>query len=168
MKPSDRSQDGTSPISFSVRATPRLRLALLAAAVFSAGGVAHAGGCPEGKQGPTPFEAVTESSGDIKVHEYQRLDLGAERMAAEGRVLRARTISFGPGAVVQLHSHDNRPETAMMKHGTVTVFETNCQVSYPMREGVVYQSGIGDDHWVSNDTEETAVMLVVDILDTTE
>lgn len=125
---------------------------------------AYAGGCPVGKEGPMPIDAVTESSAGIDVTIYQTMDLGEQTIAAEGWNMRARTIAFPPGSKVKLHSHEDRPEMAVMKHGSVTIYEANCTVPFDMTEGVVFQSGKGDDHWAINDTEETAVMFVVDLL----
>ncbi|MGX5218676.1 cupin domain-containing protein [Pseudomonas segetis] len=132
-------------------------LALSPAIVFGSG-------CPKGKEGPTPFKPITESSGSLDVQIYSQTDLGSEAIKAEGWRFRARTIVFGKDAVAPLHSHDKRPETAVMKHGSVTVYEQNCTVSYEMKEGDVYQSGHGDAHWVVNTSGAPAVMFVVDLV----
>ncbi|MEH6578923.1 MAG: cupin domain-containing protein [Amphritea sp.] len=125
-----------------------------------------ASGCPEGKEGPNPLTPLTELKGDVAVHTYAKMDLGKEAINAKGWTFRARSIMFAPGSVVQLHSHDKRPETAMMKHGKVTIYETNCTVPYVMGEGDIYQSGAGDAHWAVNHSDEHAIMFVADILST--
>ncbi|EEE38531.1 Cupin domain protein [Rhodobacteraceae bacterium KLH11] len=129
---------------------------------------AFAGGCPEGQEGAMVNPPVTESSDGIDVTIYQVMDLSNQTIAAEGWNMRARTIAFPPRSVVKLHSHNDRPEIAVMKHGTVTVYESNCKVPYDMIEGEVFQSGRGDSHWVTNDSDETAVMYVVDLLTSSE
>lgn len=141
----------------------RISIASAIIALSLSSTAAFASGCPVGKEGPSPFTPVTTTEGDIQVHGYQVTDLSQEAIAADGWKLRSRSIAFPAGSVIALHSHEQRPEMAMMKHGTVTVYESNCTVSYQMKEGDVFQSGKGDAHWVGNESEEIAVMYVVDV-----
>lgn len=70
--------------------------------------------------------------------------------------------------MVKLLLHGDQPEIAVMQHGTVTMFEANCTAPYDMSEEVVFQSGLGDSHWAVNNTNETAILFVVDLLTSSE
>lgn len=63
-----------------------------------------------------------------------------------------------------MHSHNDRPETVMMKHGELTIYESDCKVPYTMKEGEVYQSGHGKSHWAKNQSDHYSVMYVVDLV----
>ncbi|MCX2789535.1 cupin domain-containing protein [Vibrio sp. Sgm 5] len=125
-----------------------------------------AGGCPIGMEGSTQFTPPTKKSGEIYVDIKAEVKLDDQAIAAEGWKYRTRTITFSPGAVVPVHSHDDRPEMAMMKHGEVTIYETNCKVPYVMKEGDVYHNELGISHWAVNDTDDFAVMYVTDLVKT--
>lgn len=127
-------------------------------------GPALASGCPAGKIGPTPFKPITETKGNLTVNTYHVMDLSREEIAAPGWKFRVRAITVPAGAMIALHSHDKRPETVTMKHGTLTIYEQNCTIGYGMTEGQVYQSGRNDAHWAVNETKDAAVMYVVDLV----
>lgn len=140
-------------------------MGLLAVCLFSSGfSMASNGVCPAGKEGPSPFEKPAKESPGIVVHVSNEMDLTKEAIAADGWRFRARTIVIPPGAAIPLHSHNERPETAVMKSGEVTVYEPDCTVPYVMREGVVTQNGHGKSHWVRNESDEYSIMYVVDLV----
>ncbi|KRG68771.1 cupin domain-containing protein [Pseudoxanthomonas dokdonensis] len=122
------------------------------------------GGCPSGKSGPQPLPPATQAKGEVDVHVEAEMDLGLEAIASPGWRYRARTVTIPAGVVIPLHSHDKRPETVMMKHGGLTIYELDCTVGYTMQEGQVYQSGHGKQHWAVNETDHPAVMYVVDLV----
>ncbi|WP_417330192.1 cupin domain-containing protein [Halomonas cupida] len=128
--------------------------------------VASNGGCPSGKEGPTPFTPITERSGLINVHVAAEMPLSEEAINDPGWRFRARTVTISPGATIPIHSHDQRPETVTMKHGALMIYETDCTVGYSMQEGEIYQSGHGKSHWAVNETDDYAVMYVVDLVKT--
>lgn len=125
-----------------------------------------AGGCPEGQVGKNPLPPATKASGKLYIHQQAQMQLGEQTINADGWRFRSRTLTFAPGTVVPLHSHENRPETAEMKVGQVRVYESNCKVPYTMAQGEVFQSGKGDSHWVINESDSIAVMSVVDLVKT--
>lgn len=133
---------------------------------FSGIGMAHAsnGGCPKGQEGSSPFKAATVQKGIVEVFTESELPLADETINAPGWRFRARTITIAPGAVIPLHSHNDRPETVMMKHGELTIYESDCKVPYTMKEGEVYQSGRGKSHWATNQSSHYSVMYVVDLV----
>lgn len=141
---------------------PWIFIALTVLGIQSA--VAANGGCPAGETGPATQKAVTEQKGNVEVYTESELPLDNETINARGWRFRARSIAVAPGATIPLHSHNDRPETVMMKHGELTVYETDCQVGYKMKEGEVYQSGHGKSHWVVNESNHYSVMYVVDLV----
>lgn len=143
----------------------RVSNALIIAALFITPSVFAAnGGCPVGQEGKNPLTPPGVQKGVVEVHLNAEMPLGDQAINAPGWRFRSRTITIGPGAVIPLHSHDQRPETPVMKHGSVTIYETDCKVGYVMKEGDVYQSGRGKSHWAVNETDHYAVMYVVDLV----
>ncbi|WP_234262497.1 cupin domain-containing protein [Klebsiella aerogenes] len=122
------------------------------------------GGCPAGDAGKAEQPPVTSQKGIVEVYTEAELPLANEAMHAPGWRFRARSVAIGPGAVIPLHSHDNRPETVMMKHGQLTIYETDCKTGYTMKEGDVYQSGHGKSHWAVNESGHFSIMYVVDLV----
>ena len=139
-------------------------LAVTAAAAAAAPALAANGGCPAGQEGKTPFTAPTASKGHVDTHIYAQMPLGEQAIKAPGWRFRSRAIAVGPGAVIAVHSHNERPETVTMKQGELKIYETNCKVGYAMKEGEVFQSGHGKEHWAANETDHTAIMYVVDLV----
>ena len=123
-----------------------------------------AGGCPTGMEGPSEHKAPTKSSGEIHVDIKAEVKLDDQVIKASGWKFRTRTITMSPGAVVPVHSHNDRPEMAMMKHGEVTIYETNCKKPYVMKEGDVYHNELGISHWAINETDDFAIMYVTDLV----
>lgn len=141
-------------------------VATIATLLSPAAALAADGGCPAGMQGPTPFTPITERSGLVNVHVAAEMPLSEEAINDPGWRFRARTVTISPGATIPVHSHDQRPETVTMKHGELMIYETDCTVGYPMREGEIFQSGHGKSHWAVNQTDDYAVMYVVDLVKT--
>ncbi|MFI8483141.1 cupin domain-containing protein [Pseudomonas sp. NPDC078700] len=137
---------------------------LIALSMLSFSALAANGGCPAGKEGKQPKTPLTKQVGDLDVHLESEMDLGLEAINSPGWQFRARTVTIGAGTVIPLHSHNERPETVMMKHGGLTIYELDCTVGYTMQEGEVYQSGHGKQHWAVNETDHPVVMYVTDLL----
>lgn len=139
---------------------------VLSASFISGVSVAHAanGGCPVGQEGPSGYPVASSTQGIVAVHSESELPLAGETINAPGWRFRARTITIAPGAIISMHSHNDRPETVMMKHGELTIYESDCKVPYTMKEGEVYQSGHGKSHWVKNQSDHYSVMYVVDLV----
>lgn len=139
---------------------------VFSALIISGTSLAHAsnGGCPTGQEGLSEYPVPSSTKGIVEVHTESELPLAGETINAPGWRFRARTITISPGAVIPLHSHNDRPETAMMKHGELTIYESDCKVPYTMKEGVVFQSGHGKSHWVKNQSDHYSVMYVVDLV----
>lgn len=133
--------------------------------------VALAGECPEGKEGPTPFEVVTESKGEIDVKLNGEFPLAGqipltEESVAEGNWrMRSRSITFGAGAIASAHTHAMRPEIITILEGAVTIYAEDCTVGVEVKPGDIYRSQDGDTHWAVNEGDVPAVMFAVDVVD---
>lgn len=122
-----------------------------------------ASGCPADQVGPYVGDPVLKTSPNVEVKLIKEQDLEHQAIQANGWKMRARTITMPPGSQIAMHSHDNRPETASILSGHMTLFEKNCKVPINFEKGVIIQNGKGDTHWVKNMTNEVAVMYIVDL-----
>lgn len=138
------------------------RVVLAGAMVLNAG-YALAIECPVGKAGPNPVPPAKQLVKEVTRHTYHEIDLGKEPIGAEGWNFRAWQIVFTPGATAPIHSHAKTPEYVIMKHGAITIYESNCTVPIIMKEGDVHFSVNPDQHWARNEGDIPAVMLVIDI-----
>lgn len=124
---------------------------------------AQAEPCPSGIVGD-PGAPPTTSSGTAVVANQASTELSGEEILAPGWRLRTRTITFAPGAIVSLHSHDKRPEMATMLVGTVMIYQLGCKLPIAMRPHEVHSNGRGVAHWAVNESKEFAVMYVTDLV----
>jgi quercetin dioxygenase-like cupin family protein len=100
-----------------------------------------------------------ESKGvDFKV--LTTVDLGPD---IPGLQLRAREISFGPGAVAGLHSHKDRPAVAYIKEGTLTELREGGYVK-EYRPGDVITESRDVVHWAENKSGAKVTLIGVDIV----
>lgn len=133
----------------------------LIATLFSYG--AFASGCPTDQVGPYTGEPVLTTSPNVKVKLIKSQNLEQQAIQAKNWEMRARTITMPPGSQIAMHSHDDRPETASILSGHMTMFEKNCKVPIKLEKGVIIQNGRGDTHWVKNTSNDVAVMYIVDL-----
>lgn len=96
-------------------------------------------------------KAPPKQKGSVKVYTESELPLDNETIRAQAWRFRARSIAITPATIIPLHSHNDRPETVMMKYGEPTIYETDYKVGYKMKEGEIYQSGHGKTHWAINE-----------------
>ncbi|OBS95511.1 hypothetical protein A9261_15140 [Vibrio tasmaniensis] len=108
----------------------------------------------------------TKRIGVVYVDIKADISLTNEAIKAEGWRFRTRTITMAPGAVVPVHSHNDRPEMAMMKHGNVFIYEVGCTKPYRMAEGDVYHNESGLSHWAINESNDYSVMYVTELVKT--
>ena len=122
---------------------------LTVAALFaSASGVAQ----------PAP---IRETKG-VDISHVESLDLTPWAHDVKGRQLRIRKLVFQPGAVVGLHSHDDRPDASYLVQGELTEYREGGYVK--RRPGdTVHTSGKNVTHWVVNEGNMPAVLIVVDV-----
>ena len=122
---------------------------LAVTAVFvSAGGVAQ----------PAP---VRETKG-VEISHVESLDLTPWAQDAKGRQLRIRKLVIQPGGVIGVHSHDDRPDASYLVQGELTEYREGGYVK--RRPGdTVHTAGKNVTHWVANEGNVAAVLIVVDV-----
>jgi len=122
---------------------------LAVAALFaSASGVAQ----------PAP---IRETKG-VEISHVESLDLTPWAHDVKGRQLRIRKLVFQPGGAVGLHSHDDRPDASYLVQGELTEYREGGYVK--RRPGdTVHTSGKNVTHWVVNEANVPAVLIVVDV-----
>ena len=81
----------------------------------------------------------------------------------EGKTLRIRVVSVESGGVVGAHKHESRPSFAYVLSGSV--IEHRGDGDYPHEEGSSVAERNGLAHWWKNTGEESASIVVVDIVD---
>ena len=80
-----------------------------------------------------------------------------------GKSLRIRVVSVEKGGVVGAHKHESRPSFAYVLSGNV--IEHRGDADYPHTAGSSVSERNGLSHWWENTGEETASIVVVDIVD---
>src|ERR1051326_2341036 len=64
---------------------------------------------------------IRETKG-VEISHVESLDLTPWAQDVRGRQLRIRKLVFQPGAVVGLHSHDDRPDASYLVQGELTEY----------------------------------------------
>jgi len=105
--------------------------------------------------------APTETKG-VKVGPPTALDLGKEIDGIQGRQLRMRVVTFEPGGVIGIHTHDGRPAVAYVLQGTLTEHREGGG-TYERHEGDSWTEGKGVTHWAENNGDKAAVVVAVDV-----
>ena len=91
--------------------------------------------------------------------------LAKEFKGMEGQQLRARELTFEPGAVVAIHQHDSRPGFAYILEGEMVEHRSDQKEPLVRRVGDVAVEWTGISHWWENQSGKQVRALVVDILD---
>lgn len=95
------------------------------------------------------------------LHEFQ-LEQQIPELA--GLDYRGRIITFEPGGATNEHEHTDRPGMVYVLEGAVTEHRDTESTVYAAGESWV--EGIDATHWVENHTDQEAVVLTVDIVET--
>jgi len=103
----------------------------------------------------------TENKG-MKAPVLTAIDLGPEIEGMQGRQLRMRLVTLGPGGVIAVHSHKDRPTVVHLLHGTWTEFREGGYVK-EHRQGESWSEGGTTTHWTENRGSEPSAALVVDV-----
>ena len=104
---------------------------------------------------------IRETKG-VEISHVESLDLTPWAHDVKGRQLRIRKLVFQPGAMVGLHSHDDRPDASYLVQGELTEYREGGYVK--RRPGdTVHTSGKNVTHWVVNEANVPAVLIVVDV-----
>lgn len=102
----------------------------------------------------------TESKG-VAAKLIGALPLGPEFERSEGRQLRMRVVTLGPGGVFAVHSHKDRPSVEYVLKGSATEFKGDASKTYNEGDSVMADSNT--THWWRNDSSEPAVFVAVDV-----
>jgi quercetin dioxygenase-like cupin family protein len=104
---------------------------------------------------------IRETKG-VEISHVESLDLTPWAHDVKGRQLRIRKLVFQPGGVVGLHSHDDRPDASYLVQGELTEYREGGYVK--RRPGdTVHTAGKNVIHWVANEGNVPAVLVVVDV-----
>ena len=126
--------------------------------------IAEAGGCPDDHvlTAPRSLEKVKGSGVTIEVRD--QIDLAGWRETGNLR-LRMREFTIQPGGRVPMHSHGDRPSILYFISGTATEHNSLCAVPI-VHEAGTSAAEFGPDlvHWWSNEGDEPAVLISVDIV----
>ena len=107
-------------------------------------------------------EPIRETKG-VQISHVESLDLTPWADDAKGRQLRIRKFVFQPGGVSGLHSHDDRPDASYLVEGELTEYREGGFVK--RRPGdTVHVAGKNVTHWVVNEGNVAAVLIVVDFV----
>jgi quercetin dioxygenase-like cupin family protein len=133
------------------------RRPILAAAAVTVGfASAFALGVAVGEQAPPTEAKGMNSSKPVTI------DLGQEIDSLDGRQLRMRVISFEPGGVAPLHSHQGRPAVAYIAQGTLTEYREGGWVQeHPAGDTIREDHSV--THWAMNNGSQPVVVIAVDV-----
>ena len=102
----------------------------------------------------------TESKG-VSGKVIGTLPLAPEFDSIEGRQLRMRVVTLGPGGVFAVHSHKDRPSVEYLLKGSATEFKGEASKVYV--EGDAVLANKDTTHWWRNDGTEPAIFVAVDV-----
>ena len=109
-------------------------------------------------------DGPTETHGIESSEVLGSISLGEDFEALQGRSLRARRVIVAPGAVIGVHQHTTRPGVLYMLEGELTEVRNDADGPVTRSKGDTSFEKGGVIHWWRNDSGETAVALVVDIV----
>ena len=111
-----------------------------------------------GASGPTETHGI-ESSVVLG-----SIGLGEDFEALDGRSLRARKVTVAAGGVVGVHQHTFRPGVLYMLEGELTEIRNDHDGALVRKKGDTSFEKGGVIHWWRNDSDKSAIALVVDIV----
>jgi quercetin dioxygenase-like cupin family protein len=109
-------------------------------------------------------EGPTETHGIESSEILGSIGLGEDFEALQGRSLRVRRVTVTPGAVVGVHQHTKRPGVLYVLEGELVEVRNDAHDPVTRKKGDTSFEKGGVIHWWRNDSEKTAVALVVDIV----
>ncbi len=130
-------------------------------ATLSAAAVAA---CPEEHvlTEPRAFEKVSAKA--VKIETREKVELGGWRNLEPFR-MRMRHFTIQPGGRVPVHSHGDRPSMIYFISGEATEHNSLCAVPITHKPGTsIAEFGPDIVHWWSNDGDEPAVLISVDVV----
>lgn len=109
------------------------------------------------------FTGPTETKGVGSIEPVGEIELGPEFDGLDDRQLRARIFNLEPGAVIAVHTHQQRPGYAYILSGNIIEHrnDTDGPVTHSTGSVAIEKSGVS--HWWENTSGEPVRALVVDI-----
>ena len=102
----------------------------------------------------------TETKG-VSVSPLQQNDLSAQVPNFKGHDLRARRITFAPGASFTKHNHAERPGLVYVESGKIV--ENRNGKSKKFKAGDTWIEKADTEHWLRNISDKDAVIIMVDL-----
>ena len=109
------------------------------------------------------FTGPAETKGVGSIEPVGEIELGPEFDGMDGRQLRARIFNLEPGAVIAIHTHQQRPGYAYILSGTIIEHRNDTDGAITHSTGSVAMEKSGVSHWWENTSGEPVRALVVDI-----
>jgi len=106
------------------------------------------------------LKAPNENTG-ITIDVLEQNDLAAQIPAFAGYDIRARRITFAPGATLKTHSHASRPGFVYILSGEVV--ESRDGVNRIYKAGETWIEDASTDHWMRNVSDAPAVFIMIDL-----
>ena len=109
-------------------------------------------------------DGPTETKGIEYARKLGAIDLGSEFSQMEGHVMRMREISLAPGGQVAVHQHRSRPGIAYILEGEAVEYRSDEAEPQVRKAGDAAVESSGIIHWWINKGENSARVIVVDIV----
>jgi quercetin dioxygenase-like cupin family protein len=102
----------------------------------------------------------TETQG-VSVDVLEQNGLKKQIKVFKGYDLRARRITFAPGATFALHDHAERPGFVIVESGTIV--EGRGEEALAFSAGQTWIEDAETKHWLRNVSDQDAVIIMVDL-----
>jgi quercetin dioxygenase-like cupin family protein len=140
-----------------------LVVSTFAAAALGLAAPAFAGECPANQMRAGATKPVTTPAKGVTDNVLSQIDLGGEKVALKGHLMRVRRLEIQPGGVVPWHSHEDRPALIYVISGEIYEYASNCAVPIVHKAGEVARETHATAHWWKNDGKAPVVLLSFDI-----
>jgi quercetin dioxygenase-like cupin family protein len=140
-----------------------LAVSTFAAAAFGFAAPAFAGECPANQMRAGATKPVTTAAKGVTDKVLSQIDLGGEKVALKGHLMRVRKLEIQPGGIVPWHSHEDRPALIYIASGEIQEYASNCAVPILHKAGEVARETHATAHWWKNDGKVPVVLLSFDI-----
>ena len=141
---------------------------LLASTLVAAGlglaAPAFAGECPADKVKVDAVKPVTYGPKGVTDNVLAAIDLGQEKVALKGHMMRVRRLEVQPGGIVPWHSHGERPALIYIISGEIFENNSNCAVPILHKAGEVARETHTTSHWWQNNGKVPVTLLSFDII----
>lgn len=130
---------------------------------LAAAGGAFAGTCPADKVTKNGQKAGATAHKGVEEKLLGAVDLGKEKVHADGRLLRMRRLVIQPGGEVAWHSHEDRPALIYVSEGSITEYSSHCSEPIEHKAGELSIESGGLSHWWKNNSDKPATLLSADV-----